>query len=464
MRRRLAIATVVVAAFAAWGATAASAGDRAPLRSPNSSATTVGFAARTEASFTEIPVRVRGALVVQFHGDQSTGCAARGLCGFSGTIIWQPPSTGTVQADTFSFPGRTDYEVALQFSGGPLPGSANGGAVTTATVRFAPNGSAGSSSVCTDAAGTGNDIEMPVNLRAASITLAAASPSLLGTRCGGPLQSDIASLLPRRIIDVATLSHGRAAVSLASSADFAVRGLAGTVTSTVQLSLGRPHTDHESGPGSQSKLPKFRTVAVTYRADLVGSVLTHIHGDPSSCAPLGSCGANGTFALQVRSRPATLVIGAVTRPSRPVRDALTALGLRKDGTPRGVLVLGFFDERGQPGYTVDLAQDGATCRDTGPGEPGSVTLSAGRGRLFAEFDASQLAPHLRCPGPTVSQTVAGTVRIGSIARHGGTIHFRTGTNVVDDGYLGRTVANLALTLSRPKVKITTNALRSGAPG
>jgi hypothetical protein len=58
----------------------------------------------------------------------------------------------------------------------------------------------------------------------------------------------------------------------------------------------------------------------------------------------------------------------------------------------------------------------------------------------------------------------GTARIGSLTRHGGTIHFRTGTNVADDGYLGRTVANLTLTMSRPKVKITTDALRSPAPG
>ena len=144
------------------------------------------------------------------------------------------------------------------------------------------------------------------------LTLAAAAPSLLGTRCAGPLQSDIASQLARRVVDVASLSHGRTGVSLASSSDFAVHGLAGTVTSTVQLRLGRPHTHREGTGGSSSTQPKSRLVEIDYPARLNGSALIHTHGDPSSCAALGSCGANGTFALQVHGTPGTLRIFAFT--------------------------------------------------------------------------------------------------------------------------------------------------------
>ena len=469
MRRRLIIAITIVVTFAAWGATAAWARNAIPVR-PSGSSTPLrlGAVTGTATSFTQIPVRLRGALTVQFHGDQATGCAARGLCGFSGTVIWQPPSTGMLDADTFHEHGRTEYDVSLDLSsqGFSLGPPVNGG-VTTADVRFAPNGAAGSSSTCTDAAPAGSDIEMPVHLRAASLSLAAASPSLLGTRCAGPLQSDIASLLARRVVDVATLAHGHAGVSLVSSSDFAVHGLAGTVTSTVQLRLGRPHTERVPDLSSSPGPAKFRTVAVSYRAHLDGNVVTHVHGDPSSCAPLGSCGANGTFALHVHSTPGTLLLGAVTRKRRPLRDALTALGLRKGGNPRGVFVLGFFIARGPATYAVEMAQGAIRCTDTAPGGLGAVLVTTTRGRLEAAFGPEQQAPHLRCPGPTVSPEnglASGTARLGRLTRHGGTIRLGTGVKLNDDGYTESTTSNLALTLSRPKVKITTDALRAPNPG
>jgi hypothetical protein len=474
MRSRLLIATMLAAALAAWDATAASARDAIPIHTGGSStplrlgALTGSATSGSATSFTQIPVRLRGTLAVQFHGDQATGCAARGLCGFSGTVIWQPPSTGTVDVDTFRDQGRTAYDVSLdlsaqEFTVGP---PVNGG-TTTADVRFAPNGSAGSASICTDATATGSNIEMPVRFRAAALSLAAASPSILGTRCAGPLQSDVASVLARRVVDVATLSHGRTGVSLASSADFAVHGLSGTVTSTIQLSLGRPRTDHFLDNGSSSDQSGFRTVAVSYRAHLDGSVLTHIHGDPSSCAPLGSCGANGTFALREHSTPGMLVLGTVTRKRRPLRDALTALGLRKHGNPRGIQVFGIFFVRGPATYAVDVTQGAATCTDTAPGAVGAVVLGVTHGRLQAEFGSAQDAPHLRCPGPIAASGngfASGTASLGALAPHGGTIHLRTGGKLEDDGYVGRSAPNLALTFSRPKLKISTDALRSPNPG
>jgi hypothetical protein len=466
MRQRLLIATVIVTALAAWGAAAASAGVLNQLR-PNVSSpvSLLGVASGTDISFTQIPVRLRGDLAVQFHGDQATGCATRGLCGFSGTVIWQPPSTGSIDVDSFRDHGRTEYDVSLDLSSqGFTVGPAIDGGTTTADVRFAPNGSAGSSSICTDAAATGADIGMPVNLRAASLTLAAASPSLLGTRCAGPLQSDIASLLARRVVDVATLFHGRAAVDLASSADFAVHGLAGTVTSTVELSLGRPRTQRFSDSGSSSKQPTVRTVVLSYRAHLDGSIVTHIHGDPSSCAALGSCGADGTFALRVHSTPGTLALGTVTRARRPLRDVLTALGLRKDGNPRGILVLGFFIVHGPLTYSVNVAQGANTCRDSGPAGPDAITLSPTRTHLRAEFDGALPAPHLRCPGPNVSQVAFGAPPIDHLTRRGGTIHLTGGSQVQDDGYIGRTAANLTLTMGPPKLLVSTDALRAANPG
>ncbi|MGZ4324539.1 MAG: hypothetical protein ACXVHJ_21710 [Solirubrobacteraceae bacterium] len=470
MRRRLILAATVVAALAATGEAPASAGDAAGSLRPSASSSSVLFGiggSGTAISLTQIPVHIRGGLAVQFHGDQATGCAARGLCGFSGTVIWQPPSTATLEADTFREHGRNEYDVSLDFLGNLAPGGPPvQGGVTTADVRFAPNGAGGSPSTCTDAAVTGADIEMPVHLRAASLTLAAAEPSVLATRCAAPLQSDIANQLARRVVDVASLSHGQIGVSLASSSDFAVHGLAGTVTSTIQLRLGRPHTQRASTQGSSPKQPKVRTVQVEYSAHLNASVLIRTHGDPTSCAQLGSCGANGTFALRVHSRPGKLLLFAFAGARRPLRDELAALGLRKHGNPRGILIAGAFLVRGPTSYAVDVTQGAHTCKDTGPAGPGVFLLEGTGGSVSATFSQGPPVLHLRCPGPIISQDngfASASVRIARL-RHGGTIHLRTVRNLRDDGYTVRTSANVAMTLAPPKVKITTDALRSPNPG
>ncbi|HET7049298.1 MAG TPA: hypothetical protein VFI54_13630 [Solirubrobacteraceae bacterium] len=251
-----------------------------------------------------------------------------------------------------------------------------------------------------------------------------------------------------------------------SSSDFAVHGLAGTVTSTIQLSLGRAHTQRASNGASSPNQAKVHTVQVEYRAQLNGSVMIRTHGDPSSCAPLGSCGANGTFALRVHSRPGKLLLFAFAGSRRPLRDELAALGLRKHGNPRGILIAGAFLVRGPTTYAVDVTQGANTCKDTGPTGPGLFLLDGAGGPVSATFSQGPPLLHLRCPGPMVSQDngfASASVRLARL-RHGGRIHLRTVRNLRDDGYTVRTSANVAVTLGRPKVTITTDALRSPNPG
>jgi poly(3-hydroxybutyrate) depolymerase len=77
---------MVAVAVAAWSPTVASAADAASLyASDSSSSLRLGALPARQATITTIPVRVHGDLAVDFHGDRATGCAARGLCGFSGT-------------------------------------------------------------------------------------------------------------------------------------------------------------------------------------------------------------------------------------------------------------------------------------------------------------------------------------------------------------------------------------------
>ena len=105
-----------------------------------------------------------------------------------------------------------------------------------------------------------------------------------------------------------------------------------------------------------------------------------------------------------------------------------------------------------------------TCRDSGPAGPDAITLSPTRTHLRVEFDGALPAPHLRCPGPNVSQAAFGAPPIDHLTRRGGTIHLTGGSQVEDDGYTGRTAANLTLTMGPPKLLVSTDALRAPNPG
>jgi hypothetical protein len=49
----------------------------------------VGGSGIGPVSTTDFTVNVSGVLIVSFHGDPSTGCAARGLCDYSGLLSVQ---------------------------------------------------------------------------------------------------------------------------------------------------------------------------------------------------------------------------------------------------------------------------------------------------------------------------------------------------------------------------------------
>jgi hypothetical protein len=460
-------AIVVAAVLAASIVPVSSAGGAGVAFPDDQSSAQVLSGAGTPISLTQIPVRFDGQLTVQFHGDQATGCAARGLCGFSGTVIWQPPPTGSLTTDTFRRHGKIQYDAFLELLGQNRPAAPPlGGGITTADVRFQPSGSGGPGSTCTDAAATGGNIQLHVHLRAASLTLADAAPALLGTRCAGPVIGDVAHMLAIRLIDVASLSHGRTTVSLASSGAFAGHGLAGTVTSTVGLTLGRPHRQRVDS-GAPSGQGGFRIVEVRYRARLTGQLIIDAHGDAASCASLGSCGAHGAFAYHMKTITGTLAVVAFARVRRPVRDVLAALGLRKGGNPSGIPVFGVLLARGAGTHTVAVTQGSNRCTDAAPVGPGAITLLVAPRRIAASYVAAEPTLHLRCPGPTVAAGTplalggAGTSVLGP---RGGTIRLTTGIKLSDDGYTARTVADLALTIAHPKVRIVTDALSSAGRG
>jgi hypothetical protein len=340
----------------------------------------------------------------------------------------------------------------------PLGSSPDG--VTTANVRFRPD-SGGVGSECTDAAATGSDFSMPIHGHTAVTSLKPALPDVLRTRCAGPLAADLGRLDMGTSIAVSALLRGRRTIALGSSGAFAAHGFAGTATSTVALVLGKPSTQRPPTSRPSKRAIHIRTVEVDYRASLSGRLSLKTHGDPDSCAGLGACGANGAFSIRPDRRSGMLQLVTVTRASRPLRDVLTAFGLGKGGNPRGISAFGASPGDGGGLSDVTVIQGSNTCRDSVRGAPTAMLLAVGRGVLSVRDIAEGPAVDLRCPGPLLASgttAATGTAPASILAHPPATIRLRGGTALNDDGYAGRALSDLTLTLSHPRVKTHVQSL------
>jgi hypothetical protein len=107
-----------------------------------------------------IPVTFSGDLVVRFHGDPGTDCAARGLCGYTGTVQWTPAPGWLLQVtEGLSGPG---YSLALQNSGFGVGFAAPAGGTTDDQTQLQPAGQGSPGSSCDDAMRTGGQVGLPI--------------------------------------------------------------------------------------------------------------------------------------------------------------------------------------------------------------------------------------------------------------------------------------------------------------
>ena len=342
-----------------------------------------------------IPVRITGQLSVQFHGDSAAGCARWGLCGYSGTLSWQPPPAASIQIErTLGGHPHLAIDLIPTLTAGPQLA----GGVTSASVALAGGSSSGSASRCLDAAGAGQGASLGVRHGAVTFSLARESPALLVTRCAGPRDADVLEHLPTPTLPLATVEHGRTAISLAASPQLKAHGFAGSITSTIVLHLGRPgRTRTENNRSPQGLTKSGREIDVSYRASLNGSVVEEIRGvaDPLECGPLGSCGATGTITLTPRATAtASLIVDA--KATTPRRELLAAAGLGP-GSPGGVTAVvasstGAGAEASCPTSARDLSAVGTphgsgpegSLSSPEPGTMGGLRVSGQRGRLSGD--------------------------------------------------------------------------------
>jgi hypothetical protein len=406
-------------------------------------------------SQTDMSVCATGRLTVTFAGDPATGCAADGLCGYVGTETWQPQNGGDLAVATFEQHGQRST-TATMVLGGP------GNPVLSAVQH---SQATGTTTACSDQSQGGvGFFSLPVSGPRVMIGLRGADEPLLGTRCAGPLDADLAAALPSRALSLNRLLRGDATIDLTASGRFAAHGLAGAVRSTIVLALGR--TRRSSGSAGSS-LPqgvtRLRLAQVMYRVTrLDGSAVAVVRSSvlAASCGPFDACGLAGAIDVT----PGTLSEGSVSLIAtaalrRSKRDLLAALGVANGGNPSGLSVQGGGDASLHHGEVIaDLTQGSASaCRDQTRLRQAGIQLRqrAGRLEISVSPSASQAGDPLRtrCPGPELGshQLVSASVPLSAL-RHPTLTVALHGGSFSDGPYRVTTRSTLTLTLRRAGIK------------
>jgi hypothetical protein len=430
--------------------------------------TSVGLlAGATQISQQSIPVRFAGQLTVTFHGDAASGCALRGLCGYSGTVSWRPPPVGTLEISTFRVHGRRQYLVGL-VAGNPSDFFGPVSGVTSAHVELSstPLGSPPTvAASCLDAVSTGEPFVLAVQHGRVSFALTSPTPSLLSTHCAGPLTSDLAPELPAPTVALSAVLGGRTSVDLTAARVFASHGFAGTVESSLTVALGRPGRAMRTQSSEPSGQTSTRELQVLYRATLSGSVVERVTGDAdlADCTELGSCGVAGTVTVTPHALATKTSLLTVAPKRTSYRDQLAAVGLRHGGHTKNIVAFGTVGWRTGV-VQADLGPASAICRDSAPLGLGAIVLSVAGGRLAAAYLGLTEPPRTRCPGPATDEAAsiaAGVVPVSELAHRTITVTLTKGGSYADYGYDVRTVPDLKLTLTRVGVRAVSST-QSGA--
>jgi hypothetical protein len=433
----------------------------------------VGASARQAVSFGntrpvaayEAPVKARGHLVVEFHGDAAAGCQAAHLCDVSGTLTWSPGRGGSLLAYGYSKDGKRVESAFIALGDDPAYGEVGG---TSARVRRAV-GDGADSSLCADV-GSSTAYSDGQSQHGTTVDLSLLGASeVLRTRCAGPLTSDVRSLLPTRSIDEPALRRGGARLDYSADGEFSGHGLAGSVHSDVVLRVGKGRNLLADQPGQtqppQGPQQRTRFLQVTYRVESVsGQVVTTVHGltDPDLCGPLDSCGLLGTITTAPASSTGDGVVFAYASAKHSRRDLRRAVGLLPGPPPSGVQRVGYF-EWGEGGtVTSDMSRDGApACSDSAPMVSGGlVDLGFARGHATAHLYSGEGVAggdplSTRCPGPNIADAAAGIalgrVTLSQLGAHRATLRLPRGTAFSANGYRSSTRSSLTVGIRRVRV-------------
>lgn len=420
---------------------------------PTASAQFFGFGG-ARVSQLNVPVKVTGALRVEFRGDEAAGCAAVGLCGVAGTVTWSPGEAGQIGVLTAGKGSRRRTRTVVFLGTGPFGEDATVSHVT----RTLPDGSR---RLCTDARPTGAVQDRP------GIVVTLQGLGILGGRCAGPQPGDIRSALPVRRLRRAALRRPGTRIDLSSDAPFSAGGLSGRVRSTVVLELGRARAERPSDPRRPPARSRRRALIVRYAVERVtGSVRSDLAAvaDPRRCDPLDACGLAGSLTRVLDGGRGQATLFASARRSTTSRRELRAtLGLAPGPAAR-VQSGGFGSWRTPAGALVtELGRPDGTppCRDRVSQSRADMQLEVVNGRLTASLPGfgdleSGGGARTRCPGGEAAeggpQTVAaGSVPLRALRRRRVTIRLTRGGSGVAQPFRVTTRPDVTIVLRRTRI-------------
>lgn len=251
----------------------------------------------------DVEMKASGSVVVAWHSD--SGCAAAGLCGYSGTTVMP---TGSV--DVFAF---ADANSPLNVEDATID-------FENVLARVQRDGGSGRST-CVDSP----ELEFVqfdvVRARKGALGLKLIgnpeSPASLAGRCAGPTMSDVAPALPRGTLSHRARLHG-GVLDMSGRRPFRSGAFSGEVVSTLRLRIRRAkHSGFDESYGHPHAQP-ITSLSVAYRVTrLRGSVAADFGGAAEPvCRVLDACGARGSSTLSL-SATGFLVVQAYA-PSRRV--------------------------------------------------------------------------------------------------------------------------------------------------
>jgi hypothetical protein len=397
-----------------------------------------------------MPMTVTGQVVVSFRGDPSSGCGAIGVCSYTGTVIWSPAGTGSLQIAKILSHKEISYVVFNSFGNGPTAETASARVQRTIAGRLAGS--------CADAEPQPGPSFITEHRGRFTFDLFERGGTVLATRCAGPIDDDLVAVGPRATLAVNGLISGDREIDLREQRSFAGHGFAGTMTSTVVLRLGKPRERNGGGNSIPQGVPRTRERTVTERlsvGQVRGGVTESFRGtsDTDVCALLDSCGASGTIALRPTPRAPEASLYAIGSAKLPYSDFLVALGLRRGPLAKGIHLYGQVDWTDAGTAREQFSQSGL-CSDATRLQQGSVSIEARGGSLTASYAPGSVVD-TRCPRPSTPRqyvsVLSGAAPLSRLAGGTFTLRLRRGSAITDDGYSGRTSGDLSITLRRGRV-------------
>ena len=400
-----------------------------------------------------------GGITISWHGDPARGCAAAGLCGYSGSVLVRPDD-GEYDFTVRGGRLREGYSFLDVFSKRPV-------------VRVTRTEGGSAAGACVDVP-AGAAIDM-TSARAGRdrLRLGIDSEGISVGRCAGPELRKLLARLPRRTRSLSRITAGRARpADFSAEVPFSEGRFSGTIRSTLRIRFAKgaraPVETFGGGPSGHSRLVRIVDVRAVYRVTgFAGSFTTSFAPltDPP-CAELDACGVAGSSTWSVDSAQGTVVVHARARARRGDRGVSGGLAAVRRG-PASVAGEGDL-ARNLGTTTADVRRSGGTpCHDTAStAAPGVAVFNDPARLLTFELDGEEAPPppadllRTGCPGPLdedvlgLDPAAVGSVPLDALGKSAITVRMTGSHRFSTKGYGGTSSLDFDLGLRRASVRAT----------